>query len=193
MDRFWLITWTCYGHWLPGDARGFVGNVREADGTQVVHNIPGTPYDKEMPRLEAWVLAHMTGSPVTLARPEAEALIAQYQETARIRRWELEAASVMYNHTHVIVGVPGDPDPEAIRELLKSWATRVVKKLRPLPPNGTFWTAKGSQRKLPNDKAVRDGVIYVVKKQPNPLAVWSAPKWQDALDAYDSLQRERAG
>ena len=45
MDRHWLITWTCYGTWLPGDARGFVGNVREEDGTQVSHNLPGTPVD----------------------------------------------------------------------------------------------------------------------------------------------------
>src|SRR5262249_19120345 len=98
-DRFWLITRTCYGNWLPGDGRGFVGNVREPDGTQIVHDIPGTPYDADMPRLESWVRQHLTGPPVTLEQPEAEALIAQYRETARIREWSLEAASVMYNHT----------------------------------------------------------------------------------------------
>ncbi len=52
MDRYWLITWTCYGTRLPGDECGFVGNVRDADGNQVVHNIPGTPYDTNMPRLK---------------------------------------------------------------------------------------------------------------------------------------------
>jgi REP element-mobilizing transposase RayT len=185
MDRYWLITWTCYGNWLPGDERGFVGNVRDPDGLQVVHNVLGTPYDKDMPHLEAWVHQHMTGSPVTLERPDAEALIAQYQETARVRRWSLEAASVMFNHTHIVVGVPGDPDPESILETLKSWATRALKNLRPLPANGTFWTAKGSKRKLPDEGAIRDGVIYVVKKQPNPLAVGYAPRWQVALDAYE--------
>jgi len=25
----WLLTWTTYGTWLPGDERGFVGNVVE--------------------------------------------------------------------------------------------------------------------------------------------------------------------
>jgi REP element-mobilizing transposase RayT len=169
MDRYWLITWTCYGNWLPGDERGFVGNVRDPDGVQISHNIPGTPYDADMPRLKSWVREHMTGSPVTLEGPDAEVLIAQYQETARIRKWSLEAASVMYNHTHVLVGVPGDPDPDSILETLKSWATRALKKRRPLPSNGTFWTARGSKRKLPDEAAVCAGVVYVVKKQPNRI------------------------
>jgi hypothetical protein len=85
----------------------------------------------------------------------------------------------------VIVGVPGDPDPQSILELLKSWATRALKKLRPLPRNGTFWTARGSKRKLPDERAVGNGVVYVVRKQPDPLAVWFAPKWQPLLEGYD--------
>jgi hypothetical protein len=27
MDRYWLITWTCYGTWLPGARQGFVSHV----------------------------------------------------------------------------------------------------------------------------------------------------------------------
>ena len=30
MERYWLLTNTCYGNWLPGDARGFVGRVSAA-------------------------------------------------------------------------------------------------------------------------------------------------------------------
>jgi REP element-mobilizing transposase RayT len=118
-------------------------------------------------------------------------MIVQYQETARIRGWELQAASVMFNHTHVVVGVPGDPDPASVLETLKSWATRAVKKLRPVPPNGTFWTEKGSKRKLADEHAVHDGVIYVVRKQPNPLNVWYHPKWQAAIDEYARAMASR--
>ena len=131
----------------------------------------------------------MNGPRVSLDQAAAEGMIAQYQETCRVRGWELEAASVMYNHTHVIVGVAGDPDPQSILETLKSWATRALKQLRAPPPNGTFWTAKGSKRKLPDERAVRDGVIYVVRKQPGPLAVWFHPKWQSAIDEYDLASR----
>ncbi len=185
MDRHWLLTWTCYGTWLPGDARGFVGNVRDADGTHATHNVPGTPYVADVPRLEAWVRQRMTGEPVSLDRADAEAMIAQFQETARVRRWKLEAASVMFNHVHLVVGVGGDPDPDRVLELFKSWATRAVKKLRPLPPNGTFWTANGSKRKLADDAAVRAAVVYVARKQPQPLATWWAAGWQDMLNEYD--------
>jgi hypothetical protein len=188
MDRYWLLTWTCYGSWLSGDQRGFVGNVRVEDGAQTIHNIPGTPYDADLRGLEVYVREHMIGPPVTLEKTEADAMIAQYQETARIRQWQLCAASVMYNHTHVVVGVAGDPAPQTILETLKSWATRAMKKIRPLPPNGTFWTSKGSKRKLPDNPAVHAGVVYVVEKQPNPLAVWYAPEWQETLDAVEINQ-----
>jgi len=189
MDRFWLITWTCYGTRLPGDEHGFVGNIR-VDGEQLTHNILGTPFDANMPRLEAWVKDQMKGPPVTLGTPEALAMIAQYQETAQIKKWGLLAASVMYNHTHIVVGVPGDPDPQSILETFKSWATRSIKKIRPIPPNGTFWTANGSKRKLPDADAVRGGVIYVVKKQPDPLAVWFASDWQEVLDAFERMKSQ---
>jgi REP element-mobilizing transposase RayT len=189
MDRFWLITWTCYGTWLPGARQGFVSHVRDEHGDLVIHNTPGTPYDADMPALEAHARSTMAGPPVSLDAAAAEAMIMQYQDTCRIRGWELQAASVMYNHTHIVVGVSGDPDPQSILETFKSWATRAVKKLRALPPNGTFWTAKGSKRKLPDERAVREGVIYVVRKQPNPLAVWFHPKWKTAIDEYDQASR----
>ena len=185
MDRFWLVTWTCYGHWLPGDPRGFVGNIRDDDGSQIVHNIPGTPYDEDLPRLETWVREQMKGEPLTLGQREAEGLIDQFQETARVRQWQLEATSVMFNHTHLVVAVMKDPDPKAILATFKSWATRAVKSLRTLPPNGTFWTENGSKRKLSDENAVRDAVIYVIKKQPNPLAMCWNERWDEVLRAYD--------
>src|SRR5215216_4111599 len=137
MDRHWFLTWTCYGTWLSGSVRGFVGNVRVVDGSRVSHNIPETPFDADMPGLENYVRAKLSGEPVVLDEPDACALIAQYQETAQIRKWTLQAASVMYNHTHVVVSVPGDPDPSLILETFKSWATRALKKRRPFPSNGT--------------------------------------------------------
>jgi len=189
MDRYWLITWTSYGTWLPGAHQGFVSHVRDEQGNLVNHNIPGTQYDADMPALEAYARSKMTGPPVRLDRAAAEAMIGQYQETCRIRAWELQAASVMHNHTHVVLGVPGDPEPASILEALKSWATRAVKRIRHLPSNGTFWTAKGSKRKLPDERALCDGVIYVVRKQPNPFAVWFHPMWQAVIDAYDQASR----
>jgi len=63
MDRTWLLTWTCYGTWLPGAQQGFVSHVPDEHGRQrlrrgavvvlIMHNVPGTPFDADMPALEA--------------------------------------------------------------------------------------------------------------------------------------------
>lgn len=188
-DRHYLITWTCYGQWLPGDRRGFVGNFRLDDGTRAILNEPDSPYAPSQPGLAIWVRQCMTGDPVALEATEAGAMISQFQEIARVRSWTLEAASVMYNHTHLVVGVSGDPEPGRVRELFKTWATRVLKAMKPLPPNGTFWTAKGSNPKLPDAAAIRAAVVYVVREQPNPLATCWAPHWRELLDQYDRENR----
>ncbi len=188
MVTYWLITWTTYGTWLPGSKRGFVGNVRVAGGRQETHNAYATPYDANLPRLEEWVRGRMTGPPVALTPADTAAMTAQFMETARIREWELVAASVMFNHTHILVGTPAAADPDKTRETLKSWATRAVMKRRPLPPNGTFWTVNGSARTRKDEKAVRAGIVYTVRKQPRPLAVWCSPAWQWVLTEYDARQ-----
>jgi REP element-mobilizing transposase RayT len=130
----------------------------------------------------------MKGPPVTLDIRQAGALITQYHETVRVRGWKFEAASVMYNHTHLVVGVPDDPDPEVMLELFKRWATRALKKLGPVPPNGAWWAVNGSKRKL---KQVGAAVVYVVRKQPHPLTVWYTPEWQPVLNAWDRSEASR--
>ena len=74
--RHWLLTWTFYGTWLPGALAGFVSKVRDEDGNFVIHNVPGTPYDADMPALEAHARSIMKGPPVHLGKPEADALVA---------------------------------------------------------------------------------------------------------------------
>ena len=64
MDRYWLITWTCYGTSLPGAQQGFVSRVPDERGNWLIHNIPGTPYDADMPALEAFARSKMAGPPV---------------------------------------------------------------------------------------------------------------------------------
>ena len=83
----------------------------------------------------------------------------------------------------------GDPDPDGIRDTFKGWATRALKKLRPLPPNGAFWTEKGSVRKVSDEAALKAAVVYVARKQPKPLSTWWDPRWQELLDDYDLASR----
>src|SRR5439155_7671358 len=159
MDRYWLLTNTCYGNWLPGDRRGFVGHVWEhrpldpKEASRVTHDSPGTPYDECLPGLERASRARMKGPPIQLVTAQAEAALAQFQETAGFRGWQLLAVAILFNHFHIVVGVPGDPQPSKILGDFKSWATRVLSARFGKPASLTWWTERGSKRKLSNQEA----------------------------------------
>lgn len=174
MDRFWLLTWTTYGTWLPGDRRGFVSNVREGSGPEVRHNAPGSLYDADMPGLELSARAILKGPPIYLGAEQAAALLEQFQSTAKYRGWTLPAAAVMANHVHLVVGVPGDPDPATVLHSFKAYGSRALNLRWKRPASGTWWAESGSRRKLPDESAVQAAIAYVYR-QHCPLAVWPAP------------------
>ena len=172
MDRYWFLTWSTYGTWLPGDARGFVSRVRDESGEAVIHNIPGTPYDADMPPLAEFARAALKGPPIYLTADHAPVILAQFQETAEHRKRLLLAVAIMTYHIHLVVGVPGDPDPASLLADFKSYASRALNKRWPKPASGTWWTESGSKRKLPNETAVLAAVNYI-KKQEFPLLIWT--------------------
>ena len=94
-DRHWLLTWTTYGTWLPGDARGFVSPIPRESGKWTRENRPGVAYDRDVPERLEQSRQLLKGPPVFLRLPQAELLLAQFRETARHRGWGLLAAAVM--------------------------------------------------------------------------------------------------
>jgi REP element-mobilizing transposase RayT len=173
MDRFWLLTSTTYGTWLPGDRRGFVSRVRAGEGPRVEHDVPRTPYDANMAGLRSSARANLKGAPVYFTAEQAVLLLAQFQETAAYRGWSLQAVAIMANHFHLIVGVAGDPDPEVLLKDFKSYGSRALNRRYSRPSSGTWWTQSGSKRKLPDEAALRAAIEYV-RNQEQPLVVWIA-------------------
>lgn len=168
MDRYWLLTWTTYGTWLPGDARGFVSDVREG-GDKVLHNEPGTPYEEGKPGLRRYVAARLIEPPVWLDEAQARRVADQLRETATHRGWQILALAVMSNHAHVLVGVPGDPDPDDVRDDFKAYATRCLNE--GWGRRKHWWTRGGSCRKKATAEAIRASAVYV-RDQHRALAVW---------------------
>jgi REP element-mobilizing transposase RayT len=173
MDRFWLLSWTMYGNWLPGDPRGFVSEVRDETGDKVLHNTPGTPCDADLPALHAYAASIMTEDAIRLNLAQAEALAEQLQETAGHRGWRLLALAVMANHVHVVVGVPGDPDPEKLLDDFKAWGTRRLN--YGWGRRAHWWTQGGSKRPKKTAAALRAAIKYV-RDQPHALVVWLDPE-----------------
>jgi len=180
MDRYWFLTNTGYGNWLPGDQRGFVGQVWEhrpydpEEKNRVRHDLPGTPYDENIPKLEIASRDRMLGPAVQLATPQAEVLLKHFRETASFRHWELLAIAIMYNHFHIVVGVEGDPNPSKILGDFKSWGTRALTNQFGEPPSKTWRTERGSKRKMNGDQAIAVTVHYVLFEQYQPLITWSS-------------------
>ena len=172
MDRVWLLTWTTYGTWLPGDERGSVSNVADRSGKGHRLNAPGTAPAAPRRGLAVAALAKAGGPPVLLTSSQAEEVVRQFHETAVYRGWTLLAVAVMANHVHLVVGVDGDPEPDTLLRDFKSYASRRLNRVYGVRVGGTWWTEGGSRRKLPDDAAVRAAVAYV-ERQENPLVVWS--------------------
>src|SRR5260370_16401863 len=102
--RSWLLSNTTYGSWLPGDPHGSVSSVRdlrpgdEATPFRFEHDIPGEPWEEAIPGLQRSALEQMKGPPICLDFEKAEAVLAQFQETAGFRTWTLRAVAIMVNH-----------------------------------------------------------------------------------------------
>lgn len=179
MDRYWFLTNTTYGTWLPGSERGFVGHVWEhrtdepPDDRRIIHNLPGTPYDEDIDGLHRRSRELMKGQPINFERTHAEVFWKQILETAEFRKWQILTVAIMYNHFHIVVGVIGDPQPGKILGDFKSWGTRALSREFGTPASETWWTERGSKRKLSNEAALLAAIHYVLYEQPNPLLTWS--------------------
>ena len=185
LDRHWFLTWTTYGTWLPGDRRGFVGPIETAHGTIEVHNIPGEPYDRDLPDLEFAARAAMKGPAVWLDRDQAVAVRDQILETAGHRGWRVLAVSIMSNHCHAIVTVPGDSDPSKLLGDFKAYASRRLSRLWTKPAGGTWWTEHGSKRRRRTEASVRAAVHYTLDQ--HGMLAWSV----DPNVPAEWLPRER--
>ena len=173
IDRIWFLTWTTYGTWLPGDERGFVSPKFEGDTPERRNNEPGRPYDEGRPDLRRIAENRLAGDPVRLTRAQAEVVRRQFEETARYRGWQLLAGAIMANHVHLVVGVPGDPDPSALLRDFKSYASRALNLRDRGSVRPRWWTEQGSKRKIA-DWDNLETVLRYVREQAYALDVWDA-------------------
>jgi REP element-mobilizing transposase RayT len=172
--RHWLFTNTTYGTWLPGNKRGSVTSVRDATViSRIEHDQPGTPWEGHIPGIECSAAALLKAPPLFLTLRQAEIVLAQFQETALYRERTLHAISIMHNHWHMVTTVPGDPDPNRLLTDIKAYASRALNREYGKPPSSTWWTMRGSKRKLASAAALAGAINYTLYKQPNPLVVWS--------------------
>jgi REP element-mobilizing transposase RayT len=146
------LTWTCYGQWLHGDARGYV---------DAHHRTLGEPYVHGGGRLYNVSFNRMAESPCWLGEEERRAVTAALHAACRFRGWSLLAVNVQPDHVHVAVEAPGITGKRAMA-LLKGRATRL---LRQGGARERWWT-EGGKVELVRDAAHLATVVAYVNRQP---------------------------
>jgi len=144
-----MFTWTTYGTWLPGDARGWEKRINGA----------------QMPSeaLEEWCRSKMSGEAVLLRPHDRNSVEMACQSHCEFRKWKLLAVNARTNHAHVVAVV--DVAPEKARDQLKANSTQWLRRqLQPLIRNRT-WTRGGDCDVLETEDAVTAAVRYVVEGQ----------------------------
>lgn len=147
--KCYFITWTTYGTWLPGDARGW----RKRGGG----------YQIPRPQLEEWCRKQMRGEVVLLAPHDRKAVENACCDHCQHRGWTLIAVAARTNHVHVIV--ISDSAPDSTRDQLKANCTSALRRqAQPLAVSRT-WTRLGDVEILDTDEDIEACVIYVTESQ----------------------------
>jgi REP element-mobilizing transposase RayT len=145
----YFITWTTYGTWLPGDARGW----RKRQGG------PQVP----QPLLEDWCRERLKGNVVLLEKHDRETVEDACREHSQFRGWQLLAARAQSNHVHVVIGARADP--ETVRDQLKANCTRRLR-TQPIPLVAErTWTRLGDCEVLETEEEIAAAVQYTMEGQ----------------------------
>jgi REP element-mobilizing transposase RayT len=160
----YLLTFTCYGSHLRGDARG---------------SFRRRPHEMESPihppnaRLEAADRARQTSPAYSMKPAVRHHVLAAIRETCAFRGWGLHAVHVREEHVHVVVDA--EVEPERVMTDLKAWATRRLQGVE--PEVDRRWTRHGSTNWLRRPESIRAAVRYVADGQGEPMAVYVAPEY----------------
>jgi REP element-mobilizing transposase RayT len=145
----YFITWTTYGTWLPGDARGWV--------EKGVAGVQGPDPDKCD---EAQV--HLKTEPVVLDVQQRAIVDRTIREHCEIRGWQLHAVNVRGNHVHVVV--TADREPEEVMNQFKAWCSRRLNEAKGVVGK-RWWTKHGSTKWINDEGYLHNAVHYVEEGQ----------------------------
>lgn len=155
-----LITWACYGIWLPGAA----GTVPRKQ------NQFGAPLPEPHPGAEEQSRNRMAQEPYTLDTARRQVVLKSLREVCSYRDWRLLAAHVRSSHVHVVLTASCKPEHAMIA--LKAYSSRALNEQAFDCPDRRRWARHGSTRYLWTSDAVRAAVEYVVRGQGECMAVF---------------------
>ena len=145
----YLLTWTTYGTWLPGDERGW-----KPKATPSIQ--PVNPLFAEIAK------SKLKEPPMLLDVTHRFAVEATIRAHCAYRTWLLHAVNARSNHVHVVVAADGYA-PEVVRDQFKAWCTRKLKSMG--DGRERFWTEGGSCRWINEEADLEMAIMYVLEAQ----------------------------
>jgi REP element-mobilizing transposase RayT len=158
----YLITWVCYGAWLPGQC-GIVPRTR---------NRFGAPLPQPDARKEEQSRSRMRQDHYLLDSVRRQVVLKSLLEVCTRRAWALLAAHIRTNHVHLVVMANCKPD--LVLNTMKSYSSRGLNQSALDSPDRRRWARHGSTRYLWTGDAVRAAIQYVVREQGEAMAVYEA-------------------
>jgi REP element-mobilizing transposase RayT len=158
-----LLTWTCYGTWLPGDRRGYVSNTLLPEGGfRPKQNRVDTPYmaDDRFTRRNA--RRAQKQPPARLNLDLARTAAASFLDAARQRAWNVARGAVMANHVHLVVLNCVDDGPQ-VRRVFKGVSSAALCDHARI--HRRWWTSGGSDRYLHGEEAILAAIRYVASQR----------------------------
>jgi REP element-mobilizing transposase RayT len=154
MALAYFLTFTTYGTWLHGNAKGAVDDEHRGYGEPFM----GADAERERVAREA-----MVQGPYRMSAAEREIVCQAIVTLARERGWLLLAVHVRTNHVHLVVSA--DRDPGRIMSDLKARASRDLTCAGFDNAERRRWTRHGSTRHLFRAEDVEAKIRYTLDEQ----------------------------
>jgi len=149
-----MITWTSYGTWLPGDQRGWVTSKE-----------PGI--QEPDPSRESYARRTMQSDAIILSNKQRHIVDSTIREHCKIRKWSLHALNVRSNHVHIVI--TADVLPEVVMNQLKAWCSRRLNQSDEHTKNSIrkrkWWTEHGSTKWINDEYYLETAIRYVHEGQ----------------------------
>ncbi len=160
----YLITFTAYGTWLHGDARGSSERQRSPGVTASVE-----PSESRL----AQAKRRLSAASMTFTVDARSSIAKAIESVAEHRSWDLLAMNVRTNHVHTVV--KANTSPEQVMNAFKAWSTRRLREDGLVDEGQRVWTRHGSTRYLYTRQAMEDAIRYVVEGQGQDLGGTRGP------------------
>jgi hypothetical protein len=122
-----LITWVCYGAWLPG----------RSGAVPRTQNRFGAPLPDQGTTRERQSRDRMKQDPYVLGAVCRQVVLESLQEACSYRGWTLLAAHVRTNHVHVVT--KATCKPEQVMNTMKAYSSRALNEYALEGPDRRRW------------------------------------------------------